>query len=127
MNKKFCETLIQALPALRAVHLRAMWVRVKTFWFVTGPGRPLREKVCNRSGFFLRQGWRDKAYPVAWPGDKCLKQSRRDKGFILYAGTQGSRRPSELLQRFVCTAGWLTLVENSARRQPAAAGHFAED
>ena len=35
--------------------------RVKTFCFVTGPGRPSRDKVCNKDGF-LRQGWCDKVH-----------------------------------------------------------------
>ena len=57
----------------------AIWQRVKTFCFVTGPGRPSRDKVCNRDGF-LRQGWRDKVHHITMPRDKGLKQHRRDKG-----------------------------------------------
>ena len=53
--------------------------RVKTFCFVTGPGRPSRDKVCNKDRF-LRQGWRHKVQHIIMPRDKGLKQSRRDKG-----------------------------------------------
>ena len=48
---------------LTQVSLNLMWQRVKTFCLVTGPGRPLRDKVCNKDGF-LRQGWRDKVHRI---------------------------------------------------------------